>query len=57
MAKTYLWKNVVTGELIETDSWSTPPDREGKWQRAYAFGIGRVEKAGGSPARQVNQDE
>lgn len=51
--KTYLWCNRQTGEERETTSWSTPPDESGNWTRKYIVGIGRVQGAGGSPARQV----
>lgn len=49
--KVYLWKNVETGELVETDSYNQPPELEGTWVREYSFGLGPVGGAGGSPSR------
>lgn len=45
------WKNVKTGEVVEHDHWSIPPDKSGDWKRVWAFGVGRVEGGGGSPGR------
>ena len=59
----YTWKNKKTGKLVDvrrsSAESSVPPDifddlpgtTPGDWERYYAFGIGRVEGAGGSPAR------
>lgn len=54
MAKTYLWRNIETKEVRETTSWSTPPDKEGRWVRAYAVSFGTVPGAGGSPGGHVD---
>jgi len=55
MAKQWLWKNEKTGEVIEHDHWSIPPDKSGDWKRAYALSFGRVEGAGSSRGGYVNQ--
>lgn len=44
----YEWKNTETGEVVEHDHWSVPPQKPGEWQRLFAFGVGRVNGAGGS---------
>lgn len=47
----YEWKNTETGEVVESEHWSIPPDKSGNWQRVFRFGVGRVEGGGGSPGR------
>lgn len=47
----YLWQNTDTGEIVEHDHWSTPPEKPGSWVRKFSFGVGRVEGGGGSPGR------
>lgn len=53
----YAWRNIETNEIVEVersmaDSQLAPePDDQGKWQRVYNFGVGRVEGGGGSPGR------
>lgn len=42
------WKNLKTGEIIETDQYDTPPVLPGDWQRVYSLSFGRIEGAGGS---------
>lgn len=46
----YEWKN-EKGEIVETDSFDTPPDKKHNWSRVFSFGISSVNGAGGSPAR------
>lgn len=52
---TYTWKNTKTGETVDVQrpiaEASTPPEGEGPWERVFAFGVGRVEGGGSSPAR------
>lgn len=59
----YLWKRkrdtYPYRESQVPDEWEylttyTPEVPPGGWQRVYAFGIGRVQGAGGSPGRRVN---
>ncbi len=52
----YVWKNTKTGEVVDVlrarmNESQTPPDDSGDWERVYAFGVGRIEGAGGSPPR------
>jgi hypothetical protein len=59
MKPVYEWRNIRTGEVVEHDSPTDPPGAccddpdccEEKWQRVFAFGVGRVEGAGSSPPR------
>lgn len=51
----YAWRNKKTAQFAEvfrpTEKHNVPPDDSGDWERVYAFGVGRVEGGGGSPAR------
>lgn len=48
---TYEWKNIRTGEVIETDN--TPPAPLSDWRRVYTLYFGRVAGAGDSPGGYV----
>jgi hypothetical protein len=52
----YAWKNKKSGKIVEVErpmshSHLPPGNDAAGWERVFAFGIGRVEGAGGSPAR------
>lgn len=47
----YEWKNKETGEIITHNHYRNPPDLPGQWERVFAFGLGSVQGAGGSPGR------
>lgn len=46
----YEWKNTKTGEVVDHDHWSEPPNLPGEWKRVFSVGLGRIE-GGASPAR------
>lgn len=46
---TYEWRNIETGQVIDHDHYSEPPDDSGKWVRVFSVGINT--SGGASPSR------